>query len=203
MGIESKIICPSCGNVAQVPVVTSVNAVENPELKERILSGDLFLWECPHCGHKQLRKFPLVYSDPSENVLICLTDQPLAAEDLQGYTGRLVSTVGDLIEKIKIFDAGLDDVAVELCKYITAQEYASGASNASAAALRNMKFFRMDGSDNEIIFTYPQDGQMQLLSVGFNVYEDCRGIISRNPAIGEAAMGLRKIDQDWLQNYIA
>lgn len=193
MGMESKIICPSCGNVSQASVVTSVNAVDSPELKDRILSGDLFIWACPHCGHRQLRKFPLVYTDPSENILICLTDQPLAADDLQGYTGRLVTTVGDLIEKIKIFDAGLDDVAVELCKYITAQEYGT----------ENMKFFRLDGSDNEMIFTYPQNGQMQMLSVGFNVYEDCRGIISRNPAIAEAASGLRKIDRSWLLDYIA
>lgn len=203
MGMESKIICPSCGDVAQAPVVTSVNAVDSPELKERILSGDLFIWTCPHCGHRQLRKFPLVYTDPSENILICLTDQPLAADDLQGYTGRLVNTVGELIEKIKIFDVGLDDVAVELCKYITAQEYGSSASNASSEGLLNMKFFRLDGSDNEMIFTYPQDGQMQMLSVGFNVYEDCRGIISRNPAIAEAASGLRKIDRNWLLDYIA
>ena len=41
-----------------------------------------------------------------------------------------------------------------------------------------------------------------MISVGFNVYEDCAGILRRNPSIKEAARGLVKVDPDWLSNYI-
>ena len=50
-------------------------------------------------------------------------------------------------------------------------------------------------------FTYPQDGQMELLAVGFNVYEDCAGILRRNPQVRDAVQGLASIDQAWLAKY--
>lgn len=127
--------------------------------------------------------------------MLLLTDLPLRSEDLpEGYHGRLVKTVGDLMEKVKIFDAGLDDIVMELCKYITLQEIKKDVS---------LKFFSIDGADSEINFTYPENGEMQLIAVGFNVYEDCAGIVQRNPAIKESARGLATIDPDWLSNFFA
>ena len=41
-----------------------------------------------------------------------------------------------------------------------------------------LRFLRLSGSDNEIIFTYPQDGEMKMIAVGFNVYEDCCRILT-------------------------
>ena len=42
---------------------------------------------------------------------------------------------------------------------------------------------------------------MELLAVGFNVYEDCAGILARNPQIRDAATGLAEIDQAWLSRF--
>ena len=44
---------------------------------------------------------------------------------------------------------------------------------------------------------------MQMLAVGFNVYEDCRGIIGRNPAMQESLAGLVKVDQEWVEQFIS
>ena len=63
-----------------------------------------------------------------------------------------------------------------------------------------MKFFRIEGSDHELAFTYPSEGQMQGLQVGFNVYEDCAGILRRNPSI-KPASGFPKIDQEWVARF--
>ena len=59
----------------------------------------------------------------------------------------------------------------------------------------------MDGADAEMTFTYPANGQMELVAVGFNVYEDCAGILRRNPQIRESVQGLALIDQTWLSQY--
>ena len=101
--------------------------------------------------------------------------------------------VGSLIEKVKIFDAGLDDAAIELCKYVTRSELGKDVP---------LKFLRTEGADNEIIFTYPEAGQMQLLAVGFNVYEDSRAIIGRNPSMQESLKGLAKVDSEWVEQFI-
>jgi hypothetical protein len=63
-----------------------------------------------------------------------------------------------------------------------------------------MKFFRMDGADNTITFSFPQDGKMQLAEVGFNVYEDCRGILGRNPSVKEDP-GFALVDAAWVARF--
>lgn len=186
--------CPTCGTAFDVQRHDLVNVKENPELKASVLNGDIFLQECPRCGRRHLVGGPLVYLDPDEGVLVMLSDKPLTLADTGGYTARLVSRAGDLVEKVKIFDAGLDDRAIELCKYVTKQEAGKPGMD--------LKFLRLDGADNELVFTYPAAGQMELLAVGFNVYEDCRGIIARNPHVAERARGLAVIDEAWVASLL-
>ena len=190
----STSICSDCGTSFESQVYQSINVQDSPELKAKVISGEIFLRRCPSCGKVQLAKYPLLYLDPAENLLLCLSDQELTVDGLEGYTARRVTTVGELIEKIKIFDAGLDDVIIELCKYVTCQELGTGA---------NLKFLKVDGPDNDLIFTYPKNGDMEMISVGFNVYQDCGGILSRNPQLKEASHGLATINKDWLAQFIA
>ena len=186
--------CPTCGTAFDVQRYDMVNVKENPELKASVINGDIFLQECPRCGRRHLVGGPLVYLDPDEGVLVMLSDKPLTLADTGGYTARLVSRAGDLVEKVKIFDAGLDDRAIEMCKYVTKQEAGKPGMD--------LKFLRLDGADNELVFTYPAAGQMELLAVGFNVYEDCRGIIARNPHVAERARGLAVIDEAWVASLL-
>ena len=53
---------------------------------------------------------------------------------------------------------------------------------------------------DEITLTYPRDGQMQGVRIGFNVYEDCRGILQRNPSV-QAGPGFARVDAAWLAQY--
>ena len=185
--------CARCGARHTAEVPQSVNVTASPELKEQVRTGSLFTWTCPHCGTSNLLKFPFLYHDPKERLMLVLTDAPVNADGVpDGYTGRLVRSVGELIEKINVFDAGLDDMTIELCKYVTRQELRKDVA---------LKFLKMDGADGEMTFTYPEKGEMQLLAVGFNVYEDCAAILQRNPHVREAASGLVTVDQAWLSRY--
>ena len=190
---EIKATCSRCGAQFTAEVPQSVNAAVSSDLKEQVRSGALFTRACPVCGTVNLLKFPFLYYDTEAHLMIVLSETPLAAEGLpEGYTGRLVRSVGDLVEKIKVFDAGLDDLVIEMCKFVTAQELKKDVP---------LKFAGMDGADNEMTFTYPENGQMEMVAVGFNVYEDCAGILQRNPLIRESATGLAVIDQAWLTRF--
>lgn len=190
----SRFKCNKCGTEFEVQLPPSVNVGINPELKEKVLSAGLFLHQCPSCGELNLVKGNMVYVDPNQKLILCLTDSNISAQEgVPEHTCRLVGSVGELIEKIKIFDASLDDVAVEMCKFVTLQEIGKDV---------DLKFYKLDGPDNEIILTYPQDSKMEMLSIGLNVYEDCRGIISRNPQLVRAASGLVRIDRNWLSGFI-
>ena len=183
-----------CGKAFDVPVPTVVNVVENPDLKTRVTSGALFVASCPDCGTENLIKHPFLYLDTQARVLILLADADVDDSGMdRGMTVRKVSSVEELIGKVKIFDAGLDDVVIELCKFVTCRELGRDV---------DLKFLKMDGADNEIILTYPDKGQMEMLAIGFNVYEDCRGIVSRNPTHSEAGGGLATVDQAWLSRFI-
>lgn len=185
--------CSSCCRPFETTACSLVNVAGDPELKQRVLSGEFFVQECPYCGHKELMHRPFVYIDPDQKLLLMLSHDSVKVDDLNGFTGRWTDSAGELMEKILVFDAGLDDLVVEMCKYVTCQELKKDVT---------LKFVRMDGADNEITFTYPEKGEMQMVCVGFNVYEDCAAILGRHPEINEAARGMVHLDAAWLSDYI-
>lgn len=193
--MKATVGCSSCGLANEISIFPSVDVSTSPELREKVLDGSLFAWECPGCGTVNLAKYPFLYHDPSEKIMVVMTSANINADTLpEGYTGRLVRSVGELVEKVRIFDAGLDDIIIEMCKMITLQEMRRPADTA-------MKFVKMDGADSELNFTYPERGEMQMLAIGFNVYEDCAGILARNPAVRESLHGLAEVNPAWLSRY--
>lgn len=188
--------CRNCGEARNVAFEGIINVASRPELKEKVAGGDYFTWECPHCGARNLiTSVPCLYHDAGERLMLVLSAQGLRLEDIpEGYTCRLVDSVGQLIEKVRIAGAGLDDVVMELCKYITAQELRKDV---------DLKFVKTDGADSEISFTYPQNGEMEMIAVGFNVYEDCAGIVSRNPSLQEAAKACVNVNKEWISRFFA
>lgn len=200
---KAVVVCPKCGHRYENVILSSINVAASPELKEKARNGSIFISECPSCGETNLVKYPLLYHDPEQKFMLWLSPseeevarvKPAldAAPELASYSFRIVDSIGDFIEKLAIFEAGLDDVVIQMCKYVTEHEIGKEVS---------LRFFRMEGADNEMTFTYPEGGNMQMLSVGFNVYEDCRGIVQRNSSLSEAAKGLVRVDADWLGRFL-
>ena len=197
--------CSHCRQQTEVPVRQSINTALDPEVKARVKDGSLFVWECPYCGYRNLAVYQTLYHDPDARLMVWLLpgkeQAPQAVEeavkDLEGYTLRLVRNVGDLVEKVNVHDAGLDDVVLEMCKWVTRREMAEKNPAALDAALR---FLRLEGADNDLVMAFPLDGQMQVLNVGFNVYEDARGILSRHPAI-RPVPGFAQVDAAWIDQF--
>ncbi|MCR5244573.1 MAG: CpXC domain-containing protein [Bacteroidales bacterium] len=212
----SSFKCTSCGNSTEVETFGRINVADDPALKERVKDGSLFLWECPHCGARNLALYPSLYHDPDQKLMVWLLpagamagDQVAAVEaslssqlgELEGYTLRRVPDIGSLIEKVNIADCGLDDMVIEMCKYVTRMELAE-KDKAGAEAIMDAKFrfYRMEGADNEITLSFPKDGRMNGVNIGFNVYEDCSAILSRNPSV-TAGKGFATIDEEWLARF--
>lgn len=187
-------ICSKCGRELSPNIPQTVNTSTNPELKEEVSNGKLFICECPECGTVNLvQPESFVYHDPEQKILIVLSSALLQSDGLEGYVCRQVKDVGSLMEKVRILEAGLDDIVMELCKYVTAQELNKDVE---------LKFYKMDGPDSDITLTYPENGQMQMVSIGANVYSDCQGIVSRNAILKEKATGLVRVDAAWLSQFI-
>ena len=213
MTSRAEVSCTHCGARNSVTTYGIINVNENPGLKSRVLDGSLFVWECPHCGARNLLRCQTLYHDPAERLMVWLTggSEELESkarkaygglEEMKGYTARFVDDPGSLIEKVKIFDAGLDDVVMEMAKYVSRIEVAESRKDRAADILNAaFRFLKLDGADNEMTFAYPLDGQMQMVAVGFNVYEDCRGILKRNPWMAAAAAGFARVDAAFVERF--
>ena len=207
MSAKALVKCSACGKTYEVETLPAVNTAQQPELKAAVKDGSLFLKECPHCAQSNLVLYPFLYHDPSARLLAWLLPEGVYDESavarmadqlnsLQDYILRRVATPGELIEKIGIADASLDDRVIELCKYVTRQEMEE-----KIAPEGPLRFYRLDGPDNEITFTFPSGGQMMSLNIGFNVYEDCLGILQRNALILSTS-GFARIDADWVEGFM-
>ena len=196
--------CSFCRHTVEIEAFSSINVAERPSLKEKVKDGSLFVWECPECGSKNLAVYQTVYHDPSQNLLIWLlpgdtpVDSRLEGIAPEGYTLRRVSDVGSLVEKVNIFDASLDDFAIEMCKHVTRMELSQKQGPKVLDA--PFKFYRLQGPDHEIVFSFPLDGNMHEVSVGFNVYEDCSSILRRHPEI-RPPKGFAVVDSDLVKKY--
>ena len=165
---KAQMRCSRCGQLHEITLHSSINAMQEPALKASVKDGSLFVWECPHCGTANLARYACLYHDPQERLMIwLLPDGPVpetasvaaTLDSLDGYTLRRVKDVGSLIEKVNLFDAGLEDTVMEMCKYVTRMELAEKDRSLADIPL---KFLRLDGADNELLFSYPKDGQMHV-----------------------------------------
>jgi hypothetical protein len=215
MSILSEAIgkCSKCGHEQKISLYKSINVAQDPELKEKVKNGSLFTWKCPNCGEMNLVKYATLYHDPAAKMMIWLlpggsANDPQVAtaneqiSSLSDYTLRLVGDIGSLIEKVNILDAGLDDVAIEMCKYVTKMEMSGKMEDKDKASdflASTFRFYAID--DDAIVFSYPSEGKMVNLKVGLNVYEDCQGILSRNPSVSPEP-GFACVDARWLETKI-
>ncbi|MCR4565807.1 MAG: CpXC domain-containing protein [Bacteroidales bacterium] len=199
--------CSRCAHEHEITIYKSINTAEDADMEARVLNGSLFMWTCPDCGCKNLVSYECLYHDPVRKRMLWLLarDKDDTAEmdaiarharSLGGYTLRICPDLGSLIEKILILNAGLDDVAVEICKYVIRGEW---AQQGSASADTPLHFHHLE--EDQLLFSYPANGQMASLTLGKNVYADALGILSRNPAL-RPAEGFQRVDAEWLSTVI-
>ncbi len=185
---EAMAPCSKCGEQHKVIVYRSINVADNPELKAKVTDGSLFLWECPHCGQVNLAKYETLYHDPVKKVMFWLVPQGEISETqmqaitmhtkaMGGYTLRRVNDMGTLMEKVLIAEAGLDDVVLEMCKYVTKLEMVQksiGAEQKDEFMASVFHFYRAEGEGDErlITFMYGLGGQIMGVNVCMNVYSD-------------------------------
>ena len=123
--ISREVSCPRCGAANQSRMWIGVESSQNPELRARLLDGTFFDWRCPDCGYEAKLVYPCLYHDRENRAMICLAPNGEAgglnarAQEFPGLESvkmREVATPEELKEKILIFEAGLDDLAVEAVK---------------------------------------------------------------------------------------
>ena len=151
--LDREIRCLHCRRHFNVREYQKVELPRQQELIPYILDGSIFEFECPYCREEhtvlidqdafiienQVKKYRIYYSDNeydsgvklmqvSHGLGITSEEEKdfvleVRALDEQGYRIRFETNYSDAVEKMVMFEAGLNDVAVELLKSYMELQY--------------------------------------------------------------------------------
>ncbi len=140
---DVKVKCPKCGGEVDFKLYRNIVATEENGLAGRVKDGSLFLTYCPHCSQKINVDHTFIYHNVDDGFLVhyCANDDDLknavnsltkpadaekpvvAALAKKSSIIRLVRTREQLLEKMCIYDAGMDDRAIEILKHFVAGSF--------------------------------------------------------------------------------
>lgn len=135
-GFKADYVCDKCKHTQQVNVFPCINFNKNPEYYALVKDMTIFKVKCEQCGVEKVIQFDTLLIDETHKYfLYLLTDKSLYSKfrhqikyfietvlnkndqyDMSEYKTRLVFQPNDLIEKINIFECGLNDEVIEVIK---------------------------------------------------------------------------------------
>lgn len=158
----NKMMCPNCGSDIYLDLQEFVDVKENPEAKEKIMSGEFFVFKCPECGTETFIEYPVMYMDPDKKLNIYMV--PAHDDDLLDQLNsldlpeemvdkdavfRLTDCGEALLEKILIFDNGRDDRVIEFYKTIIAEQMREEWPDIDST---NLLYFKEDDTEFFIVW---------------------------------------------------
>jgi Zn ribbon nucleic-acid-binding protein len=139
MSQKSKypIVCPKCGNQEKVDLYDAINLADDPKLKKALLANKINAVECGKCGFSYRIDKNLLYHDPEKMLMIYLLDCPwdeyeaaqtefletvktlsqALPDDVTPPQVHLVINRSELIERIFLHEAGLNERIIEYIKF--------------------------------------------------------------------------------------
>jgi hypothetical protein len=136
-GIKANFKCEKCGNIQDVNIFPYINFNENPEYYALVKELDVFKITCDKCNTNAIVKYDALYLNEKEKYFIyLLTDKDLVQKfrhqityfietvlnkdekyNFDEFKTRLVFNTNQLVEKLAIFEIGLNDKVIEIIKY--------------------------------------------------------------------------------------
>lgn len=133
-----NIRCPKCHEEQNVQLYDSVNISSEPDLRQKLMQNELNAVKCATCGFRFVVDKPLLYNDANHGILIYWLPpgnqsldeaQQVFRESMHHMSGVLPDNVeaprvhlvfhrSELIERIFLLEAGLDERVIEYIKYL-------------------------------------------------------------------------------------
>jgi hypothetical protein len=127
----TKLVCPNCSTEGEKELKKRICIRENIDAKDDILSGAFFEWECPGCSQRFFIKNPFLYNNSEYRFMIYYIPdfeerthkvptliRTKKEYDTDSSTLRIATDYVSFVEKIRIFEADLDDRIVETVKLL-------------------------------------------------------------------------------------
>jgi hypothetical protein len=95
--VRTQINCPQCKQPIPAEVRQLFDMAQDPSAKQRILSGQFNIANCPHCGFHGNLATQIVYHDPEKELLLSFSPPGVAIsrDEQEAQIGRLINRVVD------------------------------------------------------------------------------------------------------------
>ncbi len=211
---KNNVDCPECGNSQVFTTCQSIIAHISPELKEQVLTGELFVYKCEKCGKSFPITYPCLYHDIEKHLMVYMTPnkedihkmnevligspETMEAQAEQGYVYRGVTTVNELAEKIMIHDMKLDDRIIEVIKMLIL--FKSGNEGMDLDSVMGAFYYPGKEHKHEILLMFA-DGRQALVPIDEElIKETADNLMDR---INEHTdFGYQFIDIEWVGKVI-
>ncbi len=164
--------CPKCQHEQDLDLYESINVKTNPELKAQLMAAQLNTVTCEQCNASFRIDKPLLYHDPARKLLIywiptkdneieagqkkfteCISQlNTLLPQGLDAPEVHLVFTRTELVERIFLLEAGLNERIIEYIKHMI---YAK--NNVKLDPVRKALLFNAEDSTPEMLCFVVQD----------------------------------------------
>lgn len=208
--IKNDVACPECGNIQEFVAWESINPDLDPDLKDKILTGELFTFKCEKCGKMSPITYPCLYNDMFSKTMIYLTQEEDAASKMneilfemqeayeiqkrQGYEYRIVKTVNELAEKIMIKDMGLDDRVVEIVKALIMIK--SESDGMDIDTILGLYYYPGKENRHQIVILL-EDGRQAVIPLEQQFIEETSEAL-KDRIEANIQEGYQKIDVEWV-----
>ncbi len=207
-----KIPCPKCSENTDAKLYMSINATNEPTLREDMLDEKLFKFRCTACGHEARLTYPVLYNDMKNRFMIYLIPEidrfqledvelEQKYEKLHSVRKRLAPDFNSFKEKVFIFESGLDDMAVEITKLVISEMVAKkyGIPHVEEGYLS-----MYDREKNTIGFTFfvGKRKEPYVQSARLEIYGKSVTIVSEMAIKDRRLAGFININREWAQNVL-
>lgn len=179
--------CSKCGKEGMAYLYHRIEGKE----RKAAADGSLFRWECPECGAVYRFLYPCFFVDEKRKYVIRFQggQEDIDFEkEFEGYIKRDCKTQEEFSEKIRMFQAGYDDRAMELLKLITFAKV-----HLEDSTLSSIYFYRRNQKGN-LDFTIFRGEEPDGIEIRGAVYDNIRQIVEDMPTLPDKFIC---IDGEW------
>ena len=208
------VCCPECKKESEFTVWDSINTSIDPDMEAKVRDRSAFLFHCPECGGETYLDYGFLYHNMETKLMIQYADSDETAEEFinaleesyntemfrdlmqNDYTVRVVRSRDRLLEKLLIFDKGLDDRLVEIYKFIVLLRYQKDRKEYDAPVL----YFYSDNSGKMAVFIYESGEYICSSQFSEEVYNDLS--LKYADKLPEFHKGEMLVDENWAYNFL-
>ncbi len=173
--------CPICKHDHTAPVISVMDIERDKETWKSVQDGSLFRFDCPDCGYPMELTYSFLCQDSAIRQYLYLCREgpeedggfqkaaqrakQLTRGNISDAILRIVCTMDELEEKLRVFENGLDDRMVEVCKGFALSQFPAGEECYAQAVVYDVI------GGQEVLRVKCSDGTEQYVTAFREMYE--------------------------------